>query len=549
MAFLRDGAPSYQKIRLPAARVPNAPSAYVHGRVLTDTIASWLSAGYLAGPFSNPPLKMFRSNAITMVEQLDKVRPCVNTSLPKGSSFNDNVDKNCTERVIMSSARKFSISILEAGKGAVMSKFDFKNAYKNIPCRPEDQRLQGFEWGGRYFVDSSQFFGSISSVCNFDVPGNTICTLTKVSCSIPRRFVHRQLDDVPVVGKANSTWCQEFSEKYKLNCKLIGAELAQDCPALEKAFTNSTKGKVLGIVFDTSDLSWKLPTEKRDEYCNLIHSILSCGSSSLLECQSLLGKLNFVCSMAPFLRSFKFLVQSHLIALSESGQASLPLSDALKRDLLSWWAFLVDNSSGLPIPYPNSSPPLGHVTITTDAAGWSKDSSCSLVGAGGVGLNWDGQILLACQTLWSCSSAGTLLDGKGSFLGSKTTTLELAGMLIPLLLFPESIQGQHVVIQVDNLGCVFGWENGYCKDDHMASILIRCMVLMAAKLSAAIQVKHLPRLSSWEASLADRLSRKSTTSRADLALLSSLPKRSLPDAFSKWLEAPSEDWSLPFNLL
>ena len=127
----------------------------------------------------------------------------------------------------MTSARKFSLSILEAGKGAIMSKFDFKNAYKNIPCKPEDLHLQGFEWGGRFFVDSSQFFGSISSVCNFDTPVNTVCSVAKVQSSIPRRLVHRQLDDVPVVGRANNSWCQEFSSNYKRICSRIGAELAE----------------------------------------------------------------------------------------------------------------------------------------------------------------------------------------------------------------------------------------------------------------------------------------------------------------------------------
>ena len=179
--------------------------------------------------------------------------------------------------------------------------------------------------GGRYFVDSSHIFSSISSVCNFDIPGNTIYSNLKALSSIPLRLVHRQLDDVPLVGRANTTWCQDFSSLYKRICKEVDAELALGCPMKEKAFTNSTKGKVLGIVFDTSSLSWDLPVDKKIDYSNLIHHLLSSKSMSIEDGQSLLGKLNFVCSMAPALKSFKFLLQVFLSSLHDSGQTSLPI--------------------------------------------------------------------------------------------------------------------------------------------------------------------------------------------------------------------------------
>ena len=194
-------------------------------------------------------------------------------------------------------------------------------------------------------------------------------------------------------------------------------------------------------------------------------------------------------------------------------------------------------------------PPLGVLKVTTDAAGWAKGSSCSSVGAGGICLDLDGKIGFACQTLWTCQSNTLLIDGKGKFLGSKTTTLELAGMLIPFLLFPEVLSGHHVILEVDNMGGVFGWNNGFCKEDNMASIMIRCLVLLSAKLEIALHVQHLPRLSSWEACLADRLSRLSTTSMADRALLSSFSAKPLPTAFAEWLAHPSEDWSLPLKLV
>ena len=40
-----------------------------------------------------------------------------------------------------------------------MSKFDFVDAYKNIPATLADLRLQGFTWLGKFFVENNMTFG------------------------------------------------------------------------------------------------------------------------------------------------------------------------------------------------------------------------------------------------------------------------------------------------------------------------------------------------------------------------------------------------------
>jgi hypothetical protein len=66
----------------------------------------------------------------------------------------------------MCSARCFSYSIVEAGKNAKFCKFDQKDAYKNVPAKIEDLRLQGFECLGKYFVETRQIFGAKTAVAN-----------------------------------------------------------------------------------------------------------------------------------------------------------------------------------------------------------------------------------------------------------------------------------------------------------------------------------------------------------------------------------------------
>jgi hypothetical protein len=44
-------------------------------------------------------------------------------------------------------------------------------------------------------------------------------------------------------------------------------------------------------------------------------------------------------------------------------------------------------------------------------------------------------------------------------------TLEATGLLLPLRTVPGVIASQHVVLGVDNLDVVYGWQNGGCKGD------------------------------------------------------------------------------------
>ena len=304
-----------------------------------------------------------------MVPQHNKVRPVLNVSSPIGSSFNDNVDENGLEKLKMSSAKKFGQSLLDAGKGAKMTKFDKQNAYKIVPFNMKDLRLQGFKWAGRFFVETTQPFGAITAVSNYDIVGNTACTLAKSVCSIPRNLVHRQIDDVPVVAPKDSSWCKEFTSEYERIGNDLNISLAPDCPNKDKAFKISTKRKVLGINFDSENLTWSLPSDKKEEYMNDIHDVLSRGELDLETGQSLLGKLNFVSTMCPMMMTFKKPLQNLLACLLELQNDHVPLPDEVQSDLLTWWAFLKSSDTGLPIIREVTSPPLCHKVLTTDAAG------------------------------------------------------------------------------------------------------------------------------------------------------------------------------------
>ena len=325
-------------------------------------------------------------------------------------------------------------------------------------------------------------------------------------------------------------------------------ELAEPCPNLDKAFECSQKGKVLGVFFDTRNLSWKLPVEKIDTILQAIAAAVEFSSIQEKKMQSLMGRLNHVAQMCPFLKSFKHPLNLVLAECSNKGVAVW--SEQALCDLKVWAGFLEDLVNDLPIPHPKEEPTMCTKSFHTDAAGfpkngiWEDDIGCGLLGTDELG-----NTLLVYQLWWPKETMVSKKDSKGSSYGCKTATLEMVGVLLPFLLIPDKLIGQHVVVKVDNMACVYGWENHYMKGDISASILIRALHLIAAFLGSVIHVGHVPRCSSWESSTADNLSRKSSTGFLENQMLSRFRNIQAPRILLDWLENPVEDWNFANILL
>jgi hypothetical protein len=119
---------------------------------------------------------------------------------------------------------------------------------------------------------------------------------------------------------------------------------------MEKAFSNSKTGKVLGIIFDTRTLSWRLPVEKNAKCIRRVSEVLSAESVTLEQLQELVGLLNFVALMCPFLYGFRAPL-TNLLAEAHSAEGSkVKMSEAAKADLRVWGAFFKDEDKVMPIP-------------------------------------------------------------------------------------------------------------------------------------------------------------------------------------------------------
>ncbi len=140
-------------------------------------------------------------------------------------------------------------------------------------------------------------------------------------------------------------------------------------------------------------------------------------------------------------------------------------------------------------------------------------------------------------------------DEKSAYFGSKTTTLEAIGMLMPFLYAPKSLAGKHVIFRIDNIAVFFGWENRVVKNDTSASIIIRAIHLISYFLGTYVHLQHVPRCSDKFSTVADHLSRKSTTGSSDLEVLEKIVERAIGGELLTWLNNPVSDWKLPKRLL
>ena len=135
-------------------------------------------------------------------------------------------------------------------------------------------------------------------------------------------------------------------------------------------------------------------------------------------------------------------------------------------------------------------------------------------------------------------------DEKGVSFGDRTVFLEMVGLLLPLICCPEVLAGKHVVLKVDNLGCYYGWQNKSVCNDRAASIFVRAIFLISSYLECCIHVEHLPRMSSWEAEMCDRMSREKTTQKNDENVLTYYKGSVIPSELLEWLKNPVSDWSI-----
>jgi hypothetical protein len=539
---LKEGAPSHQMEYLKPLVMPNAESTKEAGGAIKELLKGWIESEFVAGPFFSPPVKDFRANSLMAIFQKDKIRPVLNLSLPTNKSFNDNVDQGKVPKVRNSSPKQFGQTLVQFGRGSVFSKADMRDAFKHVPARPEDWRLQGFSWHEAYFVDTQQIFGASTSVANFDNFAYSMVNIARAESNTSERFVHRTMDDVVCISPAKSGICESFYSTYKDLCEYTNVKLAEPCEKREKAFEPGTAGIVLGVHFDSEKMLWKPKKSKVTKALTLLNVLLMSGQADLKQIRSLAGRVNDLGQLAPFTDAFRRPLNDMLASFGENEEIIRPISEALREDLKFWALFIQHSSRGLPLSMILSHPPLKFWNFISDAAGGKPVAD--KIGVASVSMNEEGKVWFVARDAWPYHITHGSKDMDGKEFAQKMTMLESVGLILPFLILTERIRGKTVVLGVDNIGVVFGWENGGVKEDPYASVLIRALRILSAYLETRVFVEHVPRLSSEASRLADSLTRESSTTSEVLSQIRSAEQARFPRILRRWLRNPEVNWDL-----
>ena len=244
LSMLREGARiGYSGPRFPRVS-PNLISAVQHPEVVTLNLNKEVNLGWVAGPYSFPPLPALQCHPVGVVPKKHSSdwRTIYHLSYPQGDSINDHIPK---DPFSLSYVRvDDAISIIQSlGKGAFMAKTDLKSAFRLIPVHPDDWNLLGIYWQSRYFVDMYLPFGLRSSPFLFNQLSDSIEWILKHNYGL--HHVIHILDDFFIAEPSKVLCLESFSTLLRVFMSLNAPLVAS------KTIGPSQVHEFMGIVLDS----------------------------------------------------------------------------------------------------------------------------------------------------------------------------------------------------------------------------------------------------------------------------------------------------------
>ena len=469
----------------------------------------------MVGPFEPGQIKGTKVNGFISIKKPNGARRQVgNLSDPSGLSFNENINPAALKRwkVKTTTSSQFAEMLMRAGKNAIMSCSDMTNAYKNLPVTTGQRCLQVFKFWGKHFVDLRLIFGDKCACMFFDRFHHCILWFfVWPEIHIPVNWVGRTIDDVTTVspGRAQS-YTSSFVSKYREILSKMNIGAAPDDPSRKKAFDGATKGEVLGIVFNSEDLTWQLPQERLSQLIGIIDTATEQTSKlSLHEVEVLFGKLVSITQIVPPLNLLLSEILLFLVELIENflckegkkrdAEQFLVPKD-MHRDLKTTRAIL-QYSKQNPLPLVELKPIQAQGAMKV----WS-DVSGHIIASPSLGLYMEEtqyhKPLIASLALPRCFLQKTDTEGKKAFC--KTTMLECLAYLTILCLEPLKFIEEEVLFYIDNMASVIALQKGR-SGDPWATTIVRAARVVAAALGCSLFAEWEKRRSSRGAQIADDL--------------------------------------------
>jgi len=447
----------------------NLQSAVQQPQIVDLKLAKELESHRLAGPFKSPPFPIFRVSPLGIVPKKNPgdFRMIHHLSFPKGTSVNDGISSSHTS-VHYATIDDAIQKIKQSGVGSYLAKTDIKSAFRILPINPQDYHLLGMKWKNQYYYDKCMPMGCASSCKTFEVFSTAIEWIAQEKLCIAN-LIHL-LDDFLII-QSTEYECSISLRLFLELCHFLGVPMAP-----EKTFGPSTTLTFAGVELDTILCESRLPQDKLTKCMSLISVFMKRKKANLKELQSLIGSLNFACSVVVPGRAFLRRLIDLCIGLKHPSHF-VRISKEVKADLLVWQQFFQQ--------YNGKSFFLSDIWHDSISLQLFTDASGAL-GYGAVfGSHW-------CYGIWP-----------REWLGLNIAILEFYPIVLSLFLWGEHIRDKCITFFTDNESLVYVINKSSCKD-KVLMIFVRKLVLVCLKHNILFKAKHIPGIKN---NLADALSR------------------------------------------
>ena len=193
----------------------NSLSVARDGPQVADAIAGWVNDGIAKGPFLRheiPPDATIVRMSTAPKHDKNEVRIILDMSSPAERSVNDacgyrvkckhdptKYKKVADYRANMGGTKELLRALNYAGRGAWLTKNDWRSAYKHLFVKRGQRKYQYIEFGGRYFVEVCLAFGHINSPGLYDRCAALPVLFAVRIVELPPFLAIQHLDDVVTV--------------------------------------------------------------------------------------------------------------------------------------------------------------------------------------------------------------------------------------------------------------------------------------------------------------------------------------------------------------